>query len=220
MKCDRCGIDIDDDAYCVMNVDGTVESICEDCDCNYVFCDVHGYYHYVENDIHPCRYLLWSEVADGWIGAGNVESPDNARPGVRMLCDKYGSRFASALRTAMLRSDYNGYHSSSCAYNIEIDNVVYEIAKENDDDLIGIDWISTLEVGVTREAELRTALWVAQWQTRNCHWVFDPRQWQAKKGFSRILRNLKYWLELMQSGHRINRRAFWAFLSQNCDRYK
>ena len=286
--CDDCGKEIEFplppgttlESY-VMNVDGELRVVCEEyCDSNYKWCDIHECYHPTDFDMHPCRHLLWSEVTDGWVGAGNAENPNNARHGVWRLCDKYGSRFARDLREAMIRSDYStGTFDGDELHGVELRGRYYGSLKAEDypavyhplqtlppiwkdwadgnprffdrlspeaeeipvpwrwhqaitagaywvsavrdwrvnysglpihpmwllekdqspesedggpiwyrDEkaILGIEWISTLEPGFTREAELRTARWVAGWQMRHFPRVPDPRQWDWRIALRRI----------------------------------
>lgn len=58
--------------------------------------------------------------------------------------------------------------------------------RQDEEAILGIEWLSTLEPGATREAELRTARWVAGWQMRHFPRIPDPRQWDWRLSLRRI----------------------------------
>ena len=201
ITCDYCEKqwEGDEDHY-KFNVDGSSQVICEDCDVYFVFCAIHGCWHDEEDDPHrPCHYLIWSDYYGGYVGAGDTENPDSTKKDVQEFCASMGSKFTKSLFLNLLRHKVEAYRYC-WDYRIELNGKVWNTTVEEDSKIfVAVEYLMTLDPGVTKEADLRVARWILE--------LWFPAFFAFFEGWKKVHRNFRRW--------GLSSHYFWSELSKN-----
>jgi len=202
LTCDHCEKEweCDEKEYYTANVDGEKQVICEDCDPYFVSCAVHNCWHYQEDDpFRPCHYLVWSEYYGVYVGAGDTESPDSPKEEVQEFCLSMGREFTRSLFYNLLRHKVEAYRYC-WEYRVELDGKIWEVTVEEDSKIfVAVEYLMTLDSGITKEADLRVAKWILEL------WL-PPGFFTYLEGWKKMHRNFRRW--------KLSSPYFWSELSK------
>ncbi len=135
----------------------------------FAWCDVCETHFPDEPDCY-CWHLFWDEELCGC--GSNEVTADSHKESFFAVLEKTG--LSGPLRRAMINGDYNlRYHGSMFGtegINVYLDNVNYgklftdDLTEQQEEDmLLGVGWLMSLEPGKTRQYELLTVKWIDEW---------------------------------------------------------
>uniref|UniRef100_A0A6M3J233 Uncharacterized protein n=1 Tax=viral metagenome TaxID=1070528 RepID=A0A6M3J233_9ZZZZ len=122
-----------------------------------------------------CQHVYWSHVMSMYAGCGCDDGGDSSKLSFFAFLEKTG--IALELRTAICMQEYYAAEDTIRLCGIWFDERLEDLSSDEINEIAdGIDWLNSMEPGVTTEAEKLTVKWIDEYLMKKREIVFRKRK--------------------------------------------